>query len=332
MPAATVSELYVNADDPSSTLGAPPAPPVTPAPAPVKAAEPVVVTQRKMADQGPDGRTRDTSTEALRPGNDLGFREFDPDPKEQTDVSQDRPAVEAKEGPGDTAPAAESHNPEPPKLYAGKYKSIEELEKGYEEAQSAMTKAQQKAAELERNAVQKAAEPAKPVEKTPAQAAAEEKARQDFLNRFVENPEGVVNDYVAKAQQTTAAALAAQQMMHNWKQNNPDLAEHEVRVAFEMAQLMQSDPELAKDSQALLDKATANFRQFTGKLRTEGAKEALTTETKVIRLSESTAPEGSTRETSSAGKGSPMSRDESFDLSMKFLKDQERRSHRGLRP
>lgn len=324
-----VSELYLDPDNPTSTLGAPPAPPETPPPQPVQVVAPVV-THRKMADQGPDGRTRDTSGEALRPGNDLGYREFDPDPKE---AAPDEPAPQPAETKPETPPPAADAKPpeEPPKLFAGKYKSPEELEKAYLEAQSAMTKAQQKAAELERNAVQRAAEPPKPVEKTPTQIAAEEKQREDFLAKFVQNPEGVVNDYVRQAQQQTSAALAAQQMTHNWEQANPDLKEHQVRVAFEASLLAQSDPELAANPQALLDKATANFRQFTGKLRTEGAKEALTTQTKIIKLTESTAPEGQTTETS-AGKGSPLSSDESFDITMKMLKDQERRSHRGLRP
>ena len=94
MPAAGVtSDLYVkDENDQRVNISTPPAPPTPTAAAPVTVQNPVTV-KAPMADQKPDGSIRDTSTEALRQGNDLGFREFDPDPKPK---GEEPPKQEAK--------------------------------------------------------------------------------------------------------------------------------------------------------------------------------------------------------------------------------------------
>lgn len=317
--AGTTSDLYLNQDRSDAGVSTPPAPP-DPAPSPVKVQQPVVVKAR-MADENPDGSIRDTSTEALRPGNDLGFRKIDEETKPPKEAAAPAPAEEKKPAEAPAPPA------EPPKerVYAGKFKSVEELEKSYEESQKAMHRAFEEKAALERQATARAAEPPKPVVPDNPEAKAAEANR--IVNEFVQDPIAFKQKLVEQARQETMTALAAQQMTENWRKANPDLVEHEIRVAFEAAQLIQSDPEMAKNPAALFDKATANFRQFTGKLRTEGAKEALTQETRVVPLVSSTTTPSTTEHPAKA----PLSADEAYNLHMQFLKEQEKKSHRGLR-
>lgn len=320
MPAGGTSELYIDQDNPQSVLGAPPSAPVD-IPPPTKPAEPVIHKERKMMDQNPDGSIRDTSTEALRKGNDLGFRNIS-DEEHVKPPAEPTPPPEAAKPP---EPAAPPPTPEPPKLYAGKFKSAEELEKGYEEAQKLITKQGQEKAELERQRL--AAPPPPPAPKTPEQIAAEQAQANKVLNDFVADPEGYLNKRDQKVQQTTLVALKAQSVAEQWRKDNPDLAQHEIRVAFEATLLAQSDPELAANHEALLQKATDNFRQFTGKLRTEGAKEALTQETRTIPLLSGTSPTPATEHPAKA----PLTPEAAYDTHMRFLKEQEKKSHRGLR-
>ena len=319
--AGTTGDLYSEADNPQSVLGQPPAPP-TPAPPPTKIEQPVQTKQHRMADERPDGTIRDTSAEALRPGNDLGFRNLSDETEQETP-----PPPPVVEPPKEVAPEPPKEvPPAPPKLYAGKFKTPEELEKGYSEAEKAMHAAQEKAARLERE--RQAAPSPPPPPKTPEQIAAEEARKNAFLEQFVKDPETILKQYQEQAVQQTQVALQAQQFVENWRKQNPDIAEHEVRVTFEAALLAQSEPELANDPNTLFSKATDKFRQFTGKYRTEGAKEALTTETRVIPLLNGTAQSPATEQ---PPQKAPLTQDEAFSLHLKMLKEQEQKSHRGLR-
>lgn len=326
MPSAgTTGDLYMNADDtgkptPPSALGAPPSAPA-PVPPPVV---PVVVTQpavtkSRMADETPDGKVRDTSTEALRPGNDLGFRNI-------TDENENRPKTPETETPPPEVPAKQ---PEPPpaleKLYADRFKTVEETEKGYLEARKEMQKALAERDEYKRKL--EAQPPPPPPPKTPEQIALEEAKKNQFLAEFVADPEKVIMEYQRRSTEQTQVALAAQQAAADWRKNNPDLAEHEYFVAAEASRLMQTDPELMKDLPRLMAVATTNYRQIIGKARTEGAKEALTQETRVIPLLSNTAPPANGQ----PPKETPLSPDDAFNAHIKMLKEQEQRSHRGLR-
>lgn len=321
--AGTTSDLYMEKDNPNSLLGSAPAPP-TDVPMPVRVQQPVV-TKTRMADERPDGSVRDTSTEALRPGNDLDYRNLDePAPKETPPPDPPKEAAAPAPAP-ETKPAPP---PEPPKMYAGKFKTTEDLERGYEEAQKLISKLGQQKAEFERQAVTQAATPPKPVEQTPEQIASKQARAQQILNEFVADPEAYMGKYYQEATQRTQVALSAQQVAHEWRSQNPDLVDHEFYVSAEAYRLTQSDPELAKDPAALINKATDNFRAIAGKIRSEGAKEALTQETRVIPLaSNSPAPPSSTEQPGKA----PLTFDDAFDAHMKMMKQQEQRSHRGLR-
>lgn len=316
MPGAgTTSELYKDADNPSSTLGAPPAAPSdVPPPTKVVVTQPVT-TKARMADEKPDGTIRDTSTEALRPGNDLNFRNLsNEETKPPAEPPKETPAAPPKETP---APAA----PPEPKVYAGKFKSAEDLEKSYQELERKLTETSQAKATLER---EKLAAPPAPAVKSAEQIAAEQTEANKIVTEFVSNPKEFIEKNII---QRTMTALTAQQIRNEWMKANPDLAEHEIRVAFEATLLAQSDPELGRNPGALLQKATDNFRQFTGKIRTEGAKEALTTETRTIPLLQPSSTTTATEQPARA----PLTADAAHDIHMRFLKEQEQKSHRGLR-
>jgi hypothetical protein len=319
MPAAgTTSELYLNENESGQHLGAPPSSPTpTPPPTKVEVSQPVV-TKSRMADQKPDGSIRDTSMEALEPGRDLGFRNI-------SDEENTPKPVEAKpeEKPAEATKVEVPPVVEQPKVYAGKYKSVEELEKAYDEAQKLITRQGQEKAELVAKA--QATPPPAPAPKTPAQIAEEQAENNRIINDFATNPKEFIEKNLVQRVQT---ALTAQQVAENWRTNNPDLKEHEVRVAFEATLLAQSDPELARNPAALLTKATDTFRQFTGRLRTEGAKEALTQETRTIPLLSNSAPAAATEHPSTKA---PLTADAAFDKHMAMLKEQEQKSHRGLR-
>lgn len=327
--AGSTGELYVeDAGGNQVPLGVPPAPPtdVPPPTQSVKVSEPVV-TKRRMADEAPDGRIRDTSAEAIsQPGKDLGFRnltdetENAPKPKPE----EIAPPVEKKEDKPAEAIVPKTEQPTE-KVYAGKFKSAEELEKAYQEAQRLITKQGQEAAELRKQAETK---PPVEVPKTPAQIAADEARKNDILSKFVADPEAYLSERDQAASQRTQIALAVQHSTNEWRKNNPDLAEHEYFVAAEATRLMNTDPELAKNPAELLNKATDNFRQITGKLRNEGAKEALTQETRVIPLLNNAAPSAPSEQPSNKA---PLTSDDAYALHMRMLKEQEQKSHRGLR-
>lgn len=319
MAAGTVSDFTAIEREDGRVEKIVPPPPEPPSSIPSAAPPaPAVPSQRKMFDENADGSIRDTSTEALKPGNALQFQTFD-EPKKE--VPPEEPKKEETPAP----PPPQAAPPQPEKLYAGKFKTAEELEKSYLEAQRKITETSQKAAELERKV--QTAPPPTPAPKTAAEIAAEEKQRNEFLEKFVANPQGVIKEYQDKAVREMQVALSAQQLTENWRKDNPDLVEHEFYVSAEAFRLAQTDPELAAKPVDLFQKATTNFRQIAGKLRTEGAKEALTTETRVTPLLSNTAPTPATEQPAKA----PLTADEAYGLHLQMLKKEEQRTHRGLR-
>jgi hypothetical protein len=108
-----------------------------------------------------------------------------------------------------TEPAAPAE-PAEPKLYAGKYKTPEEMEAAYLESQSAMTKAQQEAAEY-RKMVEgnPAVDPY--ATQQPYQQQPPVDMSQQFNDAFFENPHQALGQYVSQAiQQVTQTQKAAQ--------------------------------------------------------------------------------------------------------------------------
>jgi hypothetical protein len=286
-----------------------------------------------MADETPDGRIRDTSTEAMLPKNDLGFRNLD-------DESMAKPAPEATP-PAEAKPAEATPPTAPPvaapeKVYAGKFKTPEDLEKSYQELERKLTQTSQEKAELARKASE--VPPPPPPQKTPQQVAADEARKTEFLSKFVADPEGVINEYQNRAVQQTQTALAAQQATNNWRSANPDLVQSvevngikfsgEDVVAILAGKMAQMDPTIASDPQNLLTKATDTVREFFGTIRTEAKKEALAQETRVIPLLSNTAQTAATEQPSQKA---PLTSDDAYNMHLRMLKEQEQKSRRGLR-
>lgn len=317
MPAVgeVVGELYMEGSNGQQQPLSPSMPPPPEAPSSIPAPPVVIAKPRKMMDQNADGTIRDTSSEALRDGNGLQFQGTDPEPKEEP-ASTAPPTQEPIAAP--PAPA-----PEPPKLYAGKYKTPEDMEKAYNEANAALTKANQKAAELERKATVQAATP-------PATALSVEEQKNELLKNLVENPNKVLSEIARREIQNTTVAVQSNQAAMEWRNANKDIADLEPYFLVDVQRIAGENPDLAANPAALLAEATTRFRQSIGRLRTDAAREALTTESRVIPLLQNTsAPPDATEHPSQKA---PLTPDAAHDAHMRFLKAEERRSHRGLRP
>jgi hypothetical protein len=148
-------------------------------------------------------------------------------------------------------PAAE---PEP-KLYAGKYKTAEEMEAAYLESQSAMTKAQQEAAEY-RKIVEgnPAVDPY--ATQQPYQQQPPVDMSQQFNDAFFENPHQALGQYVSQALgqaiQTQKAASANVEREIAKLQSNPQIAQLLPQVSGELKYALANvpDEQLANPAQA----------------------------------------------------------------------------------
>jgi hypothetical protein len=284
-------------------------------------AAPVVEAPRpKYKDEG-----RDVLGDALRSA-DQAIDGYTGKPCEPVDVSAPAdapvptpevvvPPVAEVAAPVLVTPPAE---PVPEKLYAGKFKTVEEMEAAYKASEKmAHTKAQEAAA----------AKQAAEAGKTPEQIAKDEADRKAALiNEFLEDPEKVISKVQSQAEAKLQEIAAVNATVENWKKANPDIAQYEFFVGAEMQRLILSNPELISDKAALLTQATTNFRQAYGAIREEGKKEALAVQSSVTPLGSSkvqVAPP-----TEQPAKGS-MTQEAALDSHMQFLRDQAARVRRG---
>lgn len=165
----------------------------------------------------------------------------------------------------------------PEKLFAGKFKTVEDMEAAYKESESAFHKKSQELADSKKA-------PVTPATKTPEQLA-EDKAA--LLNRIVEDPDSVVNEIANRTQAAIDARQRADTAEQEWIKTNPDIAPYKDFVGLEMTRLMNANPELASDPAALLTQATTNFRIVHGKIRESGKLESLQVSQSVTPLAAS---------------------------------------------
>lgn len=168
----------------------------------------------------------------------------DPAPKAPEDNKDTPPEDGKKDG---TEPKKPDEK-EPEKLLAGKYKTVEELEKAYIESQKDFHLDRQDKAELKKELenIKKALEPKKPEEDP-------DKRREKILQRLVEEPEAVIMELADKIadkkvqERLGPIAPVVQQMVVNnqvqaFMSAVPDANEY----AEDMAKIIEARPEITK--------------------------------------------------------------------------------------
>jgi hypothetical protein len=197
------------------------------------------------------------------------------------------------------------------RLFAGKFKTVEELEASYKEAERQFHVKTQEAA-----AAKKLAE----ANKTPEQISQEAASRKaELVNSLLEDPEKVIREVQEQARIQQEQALAVQRAVEDWKKANPDVAQYERFVGTEMASLSAANPELASDGAALLAQATTNIRQLVQTIREAGKAEALSVRNSTTPLSQAKVQVPPPTEQPVKA---PMTQQEAVDAHMQFLKEQ----------
>lgn len=157
-----------------------------------------------------------------------------------------------------------------PVLYAGKFKTPEELAKGYEELQKSFTTKAQEAATA-RKALE---ERERAAPKTPEETEAQRLTR---INEMLADPEGYFHKQAQKANDIAIQeAKNAREVAANveaWRTTNKDVSPYEDYIGVVMHRLTAADPSL--DPMAALDQATTAVRAEVGKIREAGRLEAL---------------------------------------------------------
>src|SRR6266850_1704297 len=176
-----------------------------------------------------------------------------------------------------TAPPVEE------KLYAGKFKTPEDMEKAYKEIEAGFTKKATEAATA-RKALEERERIAPSVAKSAEETEAERLAR---INEMLTDPDAYCSKQAKRANDAIEAERGhrrqAETLMDNWRETNKDMTgileigEEKIPleqfVGAEMARITVSDPDI--DPVAALTRATTNIRAAVGILIDRGRKEAL---------------------------------------------------------
>ena len=178
------------------------------------------------------------------------------------------PLAQPNQAPVEALPAQPP--PETPKLFAGKYKTVEELEKGYDEAQKAFHGRSQELADLkkQRESVLQAVQPEAP------KPAATEAPPVDLLDLLVNKPDEFRQAIVGEVAQYVTAYQTSRNIEDTWKRENSDLVPHSHLVTAEIQRLVREKPESTSNPTALLADATKNIRQLFNSSFAAGKQEA----------------------------------------------------------
>ena len=186
---------------------------------------------------------------------------------------------------------------EPAKLLAGKYKTVEELEKGYLESQKGfMSKVEQEAAKkaevLAEAKVQEKLKSLVTEEGAATQAASQLTMKplnamsdDELLDLQVRAPK----DFIRLQQQETLRSIRASQVQEQWKRDNKDLLDMQIDIGegkqFTGEALVSSialalakeRPDLLNDGtgEAILRESTGHVRNLISTFRNQGKQEAL---------------------------------------------------------
>jgi len=161
---------------------------------------------------------------------------------------KDPPDTPPEDGKKDEPEQKKPEDKEPERLLAGKYKTVEELEKAYQESQKDFHLDRQDKAELKKELenIKKVLEPKKPEEDP-------DKRREKILQRLVEEPEAVIMELADKIadkkvqERLGPIAPVVQQMVVNnqvqaFMSAVPDANEY----AEDMAKIIEARPEITK--------------------------------------------------------------------------------------
>jgi hypothetical protein len=207
-----------------------------------------------------------------------------------------------------TAPPAEAP------LYAGKFKTPEDLAKGYEELQKSFTTKAQEAATA-RKALE---ERERAAPKTPEETESERLTR---INEMLADPEGYFHKQAQKASdiaiQEAKTAREVSAHVEAWRTTNKDVVPYEDYIGVVMQRLTAADPSL--DPMAALDQATTAVRGEVGKIREAGRLEALAIQGSVTQTS---AAKVNTPPPTEQPSSAPLSDEQARTQHLDFLKSQ----------
>jgi len=209
--------------------------------------------------------------------------------------------------------------PPPPQLIFGKYKTLDEAEKGYKELERTFHTVSQERAQLK-----KQLEPAQPTQPQPQAQGTPVADTTDYLDLIVNNKPGsfeeaLVNRIAPVLERRITAKTEADRLALSWQQINPDLADKTHFINAEMHRLISQDQEFQQkaaeqrveqsDVNRLLESATRNVRSFLNIATAQGKAEAATIigETKTLGLS--TVPQATATEVGAASQPAPPAED-----------------------
>lgn len=253
----------------------------------------------KPTEQAPPvvSSARDISADALE-RNELGIKnDAQQAPAFVTKDVAPTPITEAPPAEVPAPPAAEPPKTDEPKLLAGKYKTVEELEKGYLESQKGfMSKVEQEAdkkadalvetrvQERLKTLVEKEAGITHAAEQV-VEKSLSQMSNDELLDLQVQNPQ----EFIRRQQKDTLRAIRASQIQEQWRGENKDILDMklpvgegkeytgEFLVSAAALALAKERPELLSDGtgEAILRESTGVVRNLLSSLRNQGKQEAL---------------------------------------------------------
>lgn len=229
--------------------------------------------------------------------NELGKLNHIPEPP------QAAPAAPLKqEAQPEPVPAVEPAKSEPvqEKLLAGKYKNVDELEKGYLESQKGFSQKVQVEAEKKAQELLQAKLKELAGEKETAQVVQTVKplsqlSSDEHLDLFTRDPV----EYNRRQQSELLNAIKVSQTVEQWNRDNADIKNEivpntgitgEQLVNLQVLSLAQADPSRAADYPSLLAEATGSVRNLFNGLRNQGKQEAMVARETTAPLQASVAP------------------------------------------
>jgi len=186
----------------------------------------------------------------------------------------------------------------PPELIFGKYKSLEDAQKGYKELERSFHEKSQIASQASKQVdyLKQFVDVSRLQEG--AQQVAQESVKQevqspDLLDLLVNNPQEFERRSTERAAHLATAYMETQRIVNLWEQQNPDLVQYKHLINSEVVRLANDKPELVGNVPELLSLATNNLRSAFNFHRQEGQKEAMQVQSESRGFAISQVPQSS---------------------------------------